>query len=226
MSSVLVLKAMGHKKKTLLEERRFECQKCGYCCSQRVLIYPSLEEIQSLSKHFDLSECSFALRYLQEVYDPQMETYGIAFKTNHPDDTLTGCIFCQDNLCVIHNSFRTDLCNVFPWNHFDLERQEWEENFASQDGAFWCTGIGKGRVWSLEEIQRVKENYSSVGIKSKRHHNPPPPSDPQGKDVPHPSGYILTMSEERLIYKLRSLSIDKILEVERMVDHFYHGGHP
>ena len=212
-------------KKNGLKERRFDCQRCGYCCSQKTLIYPSLEEIRNLSGYLSISECSFALRYLQEVYDPQINTYAVAFKTNHPDDPMTGCIFCHDNLFVIHNSPRTDLCNVFPWNHFDLEREEWEENFVSYDGTFWCPGIGRGRLWTLEEIRRVKELYPKVGEKIKRLYNPPPPSGPQGTDRVRPSGFNLTMSEERLIHKLRFLSIDKIREVENMVDCTYHGGH-
>ena len=110
---------MNKSKGRVLKERHFECRMCGHCCSQRVLIYPSLEEIQNLSRYFNISEGSFALRYLEEVYDPQKNAYAIAFKTNHPDDTLTGCIYCQDNLSAIHSSPWTNLCNLFPWNHFD-----------------------------------------------------------------------------------------------------------
>jgi len=217
---------MNEAKKKTLNERRFECQGCGYCCSQKVLLYPSLEEIRELAQYLSLTECSFAFRYLQEIYDPQKDAYAIAFKTNQPKDPLTGCIFCQDRICVIHESPRTGLCHVFPWNHFDLEKEEWEENFISEDGTFWCPGIGKGHLWTLKEIRTIKETYPDVGIKTKRLYNPPPPSDPQGVDVCRPTNIMLTMSEERFIHKLRSVTINRKREIETLVDFFYHGGHP
>jgi Fe-S-cluster containining protein len=216
---------MNENKKKLLKERRFECQQCGYCCSQKVLIYPSLEEIQNLAQYLNLSEYSFALRYLQEIYDPQKDSYAIAFRTNQPNDPFTGCIFCQDKICMIHDSPRTNLCHVFPWNHFDLEKEEWEENFISEDGTFWCSGIGKGRLWTLEEIKTIKETYPNIGVKTKRLYNPSPPSGPQNIDMCRPSNIMMTMSEERFIHKLRSLPITRKIEVEKLLDFFYHGGH-
>ena len=217
---------MNELRKKNLKELRFECQKCGYCCSQKVLLYPSLEEIRKLARTLNLSECSFALRYLQEIYDPPRDAYVIAFRTNQANDPLTGCIFCQDKMCVIHDSRRTDLCHVFPWNHFDLKQEEWEENFISEDGTFWCPGIGRGHSWTQKEIQKIKEDYPNVGLNTKRHYNPPPLSGPQVVDVPRPSNIMLTMSEERLIHKLRSLSINRKREIENLVDILYHGGHP
>lgn len=212
-------------KKKALKDCRFECQQCGYCCSQKVLLYPSPEEIRKIAEYLNLSECSFALRYLQEIYDPQKNAYAIAFRTNQPNNPLTGCIFCQGNICVIHDSPRTDLCHVFPWNHFDPEKEEWEGNFISEDGTFWCSGIGKGHSWTLKEIQSIKESYPNVGSNSKRLYDPSPPSGPQGVDLCHPSNIMLTMSEERFIHKLRSLPISRKREVEKLLDFFYHGGH-
>ncbi len=217
---------MGESGKSILKERRFECQKCGYCCSQRVVIYPNLENIQRLSKYLNISECSFALRYLREIYDPKRNTYLIAFKTNYPGDPTTGCIFCQEALCSIYDSPRTDLCHLFPWNHFNLEKEGWDENFISHDGAFWCPGIGKGRLWSLEEIRKMKKAYPNVGIHLKLIYNPVPASGPKTLDVCRPSSFNLTMSEEQLIHKWRSLSMEKQRDVESFVDSLYHGGHP
>ena len=113
---------MNEAKEKALKERRFECQRCGYCCSQKVLIYPSLKVIQQLAQYLHLSESAFALRYLQEVYDPERDTYAVAFKTHQANDPLTGCVFYKDRICIIYDSPRTDLCHVFPWNHFDLRK--------------------------------------------------------------------------------------------------------
>lgn len=216
---------MNEIKKKALKERRFECQKCGYCCNQKVLIYPTHEEIQQLARYFNLSESAFALRYLQEIYDPDKEVYLIAFKTNQPDNPLKGCIFCQDRVCVIYDSPRTDLCHVFPWNHFDLEKGEWEESFVSENGTFWCEGIGKGPLWSLEEIKRLKEEHPNVGKNAKPHLHRAPSSLSKGIDAFRPSSLILTLSEERILHKLRSIPISRKRKVEDLLDFFYHGGH-
>ncbi len=216
---------MNEAKKKALQERRFECQRCGYCCNQKVLIYPSLEEIQKLAQYLHLSECAFALRYLQEIYDPEKDLYAIAFKTNRANDPLTGCIFCKDRICVIYDSPRTDICHVFPWNHFDLENGQWQENFVSEEGTFWCPGIGKGHLWTLEEIKRLKEDHPNVWTQLKPHYHLNPPSFLNGIDVHRPSPLILTLSEEKFLHKLRTLPIGRKREVENLLDFFYHGGH-
>lgn len=212
--------------KKISRDRRFECQKCGYCCSERAVIYPSLKEIQALSRYLSLSESSFAIRYLREVYDPRADAYAIAFKTNHGDNRSTGCIFFHEGLCRIYNSPRTDLCNLFPWNHFDHEREEWEENFVSSDKTFWCPGIGKGRLWPLEEIRKMKQIYPNVGARLQPLYHPPPPHGLNSPGVRHPSGWMLPRSEEQLLHKWRSLSLEGKKEVENFIDHLYHGGNP
>lgn len=152
---------MKNKRKEVINERRFECQKCGFCCSEMTLIFPTMEEIRNIAEYLNISEIAFALRYLQEVYDPYTDTYTTAFKTNSLNAT-SGCIFCQDKLCIIYGSQRTALCNVFPWNHFNVEKGEWDENFISINGTFWCPGIGKGHLWSLEEIDNIKQKYKDL----------------------------------------------------------------
>jgi len=198
-----------------IKDRRFECQKCVLCCSEMTLIYPGRDDINKLADYFGISELSFAIRYLQEVYDPYTDTYAAAFKTNHPGINEYGCIFCQDGLCAIYDSSRMDLCNVFPWNHFDLELGEWEQGFISSEGGFWCPGIGKGRVWSLQEIEQIKRDYPNSGKNTKYIISEKSKYD---IDLLRPSGFNLTMSEENLIIRLRSLSIEKKQKIESFID--------
>ncbi len=156
-------------KKTALKERRFECQNCGICCSHKGLIQPSEENIKELAKFLQMSEWSFAIRYLQEIYDPNLDAYLLVFKTNNPLDPRNGCIFHFGNFCAIYKSCRTDLCQIFPWNHFDIDKEEWKPEFVYDDGTFWCRGIGKGREWGLEEIREMKTKYTKLGFGFKRH---------------------------------------------------------
>lgn len=152
---------MKNKRENVIKERRFECQRCGFCCSEMTLIYPSLEDIRNIAKYLNISEAIFAINYLQEIHDPYTNTYAIVFKTKY-SDMSNGCIFCQDKLCIIYNSQRTALCKMFPWNHFNIEKGGWEENFVSNNGTFWCPGIGKGRMWSLEKISNIKKKCKDL----------------------------------------------------------------
>ena len=162
---------MTEAQKKVLQERRFECQNCGLCCSHKGLILPSEANIRDLAKFLRMSEWSFAIRYLYEVYDTKLDAYIMAFKTNNSQDPKNGCIFHFGSFCAIYDSCRTDLCKVFPWNHFSMKDGQWEPGFANDDGKFWCRGIGKGREWSTEEIRELKEKYTNLGVGFRRHLN-------------------------------------------------------
>jgi Fe-S-cluster containining protein len=151
------------------QERRFECQNCGVCCSHRGRIQASEENIRELAKYLKMSDLSFAIRYLQEFYAPNLDAYIFAFKTNNPADPANGCVFHFESFCAIYSSCRTDLCQVFPWNHFDVDKGEWKGDFVGADGTFWCRGIGKGREWPIEEIRALKQKYSRLGFGFRRH---------------------------------------------------------
>ncbi len=159
---------MTEAKKNALKERGFECQNCGICCSHKGRILPSEENLRELAKFLRISEWSFAIRYLQETYDPELDAYMISFKTNNPHDPSNGCVFHFGSFCAIYASCRTDLCKVFPWNHFNVETEEWNPGFVHDDGTFWCRGIGKGREWGIQEIRELKEKYTNLGVGFRR----------------------------------------------------------
>jgi Fe-S-cluster containining protein len=144
--------------------RRFECQRCGICCSHKGLIQPSEQNLRELARFLRISEWSLAIRYLQEVYNPDLDAYILAFRTNNPHDSRNGCIFHFGRFCAIYESCRTDLCYVFPWNHFSLEKGEWAAGFVTDEGTSWCKGIGKGRSWPLEEIAALVARYKGFGF--------------------------------------------------------------
>lgn len=162
---------VSEAKQKALFERRFECQNCGICCSHKGRIQPSEKNLRSLATHLQVSEWSFAIRYLQEIYDPKMDAYILAFRTNNPHDSSNGCIFHFSRFCAVYESCRTDLCQVFPWNHFDTEAGHWMPDFVNNEGKFWCRGVGHGREWPPEEIAAQKVLYSNLGLGLPRHAN-------------------------------------------------------
>lgn len=202
-------------KNIIIYDRRFECQRCGFCCSELALIYPSVNEIHNIAKYLGISEIAFAIRYLREIYDPQADMLKIAFKSNSLDGDGFGCIFYQNNSCTIYDSGRTDICKVFPWNHFDLETAQWEKKFLRPDGKLLCVGVGFGKEWSLDEIRNIKNAYPNVGNKTKAQLNQF--SKSMNNKFSH-----LSVSEQNLIQKFRSLSIAERQEIERLIDSLYH----
>jgi Fe-S-cluster containining protein len=160
---------MTEAKQRALKERRFECVHCGICCSHKGLIQPSESNMRELAKYLRLSEWSFAIRYLQEVYDARLDAYIIAFKTNNPADHRNGCVFHFSRFCAIYGSCRTDLCNVFPWNHYDAEQETWNVDFIDDEGKSWCRGVGQGPRWALEEIRQIKKTFTNLGFGFRRH---------------------------------------------------------
>jgi hypothetical protein len=131
----------------------------------------SEQNVHELAQYLKVSEISFAIRYLQEFYDSNLDAYVFAFKTNNPNDPTNGCIFHLGINCSIYGSCRTDLCQVFPWNYFDIEQGAWKPEFVATDGTCWCRGIGKGKEWSLEEIGQLKEKFTGIGFGFKRQLN-------------------------------------------------------
>lgn len=160
---------MTEAQKRVLEECRFECQNCGLCCSYKRLILPSEANIRELAKHLRMPEWSFAIRCLHEVYDTKVDAYMMAFKTGNFQDPKNGCILHFGSFCAIFSSCRTDLCKVFPWDHFSAQDGQWEPGFADDAGKFWCRGIGKGREWTIEEIRELKEKYTNLGVGFRRY---------------------------------------------------------
>ncbi len=201
-------------KDSAIYDRRFKCQRCGFCCSELALIYPNVEEVRSIAKYLGVSEISFAIRYLREIYDPQTDMLKIAFKSNFPDGNGIGCVFYQNNSCVIYNSVRTDVCKVFPWNHFNLETKQWEREFIRSDGKLLCPGIGFGKEWSIDEIKNIKNLYSNVGTKIQLNRS--------SKTIANKNDNYLSFSEANLVRKFRSLSIDERQKIEDLIESLYH----
>lgn len=159
-------------KQRALTDRRFECQNCGICCSHKGRIQPSEDNMRELAIFLRISEWSFAIRYLQELYDPKLDAYVMAFCTNNPHDSSNGCIFHFGSFCAIYQSCRADLCNVFPFNHFELQTEQWNPRFIDDQGRSWCRGVGQGEPWSLERIRELKQRYTELGVGFKRHLEP------------------------------------------------------
>ena len=126
----------------------FECMQCGECCSgpSEGYIWVSRPEIQIIANFLKISVGQLRQEHLRRV---GLRTT-IIEKPNTKD-----CIFLQEvngrKRCMIY-PVRPSQCRAWPF---------WPSNLASPNAwnkaAQKCTGINRGRLYSFEEIERIRK---------------------------------------------------------------------
>jgi len=127
----------------------FECKKCGNCCSGPAegYIWVSGAEIERIADYLQMAVGELHSRYLRRV------RLRISIIEH---ESTKDCIFLQGDparrMCAIY-PVRPAQCRSWPF---------WPENLTSLDAwnrtACKCAGVNKGRVYSLGEIEHVKES--------------------------------------------------------------------
>jgi Fe-S-cluster containining protein len=120
---------------------RFECQGTGKCCTSRDsygYVYLTLEDRRRLSKHLGISTSAFTRRYCNK-------TNGY-FHLKYPQEP---CQFLQDKSCTIYEA-RPVQCRTWPFWPENMNARTWNREVKA-----FCPGIGKGRLFSKEEIQEL-----------------------------------------------------------------------
>jgi Fe-S-cluster containining protein len=128
------------EQKWYAEGLKFECQRCGACCSgEPGYVWVTPREAARIAKFLGLSPEEFASQYLRKAgsYESLAEM---------PDGR---CIFYAEKTCAIY-AVRPVQCRTFPfWRSVVASPEAWircrEE----------CPGIGKGRLFSAEEIEEI-----------------------------------------------------------------------
>ncbi|MHC4750170.1 MAG: YkgJ family cysteine cluster protein [Planctomycetota bacterium] len=127
----------------------FECVQCGGCCSGpgEGYIWVTRPEIEIIAEFLKLTVGRLRQRYLKRV--------GLR-TTIIEDRTTKDCIFLQNKegqrKCLIY-SVRPSQCRSWPF---------WSSNLTSPNtwnkAAQRCPGINRGRLYSFEEIEKIKRN--------------------------------------------------------------------
>ncbi|MGQ0586999.1 MAG: YkgJ family cysteine cluster protein [Gammaproteobacteria bacterium] len=126
---------------------RFECTGCGECCRARhgkpSWVYVTLAERRRLAAHLKLRTSAFTRRYCSK-------TNGF-WHLRHPTQD---CLFLDGARCSVYAA-RPGQCRTFPFWRENMTRREWDRT------ARECEGIGRGRLWTREEIEaRLKDEES------------------------------------------------------------------
>jgi len=129
---------------------RFECQGSGKCCTSHGefgFVFLTLEDRQRMAKHLKISTSVFTRKYCDKL--------GPAFHLKE-DGKNPDCLFLREKRCSIYEA-RPVQCRTWPFWPEVMPAKAWKKEVVS-----FCPGVGKGRVWTREEIEtRLKDQSKS-----------------------------------------------------------------
>jgi Fe-S-cluster containining protein len=130
------------------EGLRFDCQRCGACCTgEPGYVWVADAEAIRIAKFLGLSPEEFSGKYLRRAgtYDSLIEL---------PDGR---CIFYAGVGCAIY-PVRPGQCRTFPfWQSVIVSPEAWRR--CQQK----CPGMGKGKLYSVEEISEMARSCPTDG---------------------------------------------------------------
>jgi Fe-S-cluster containining protein len=127
---------------------RFSCLGCGKCCLSRDgygYVHLSLEDRRRLAAHLGISTAAFTRKYAEN-------TDGW-FHLCQPGRE---CPFFSEARCGVYEA-RPRQCRTWPFWRENMKLRVWKRDIAS-----YCPGIGRGRLYSAEEIESIIEKGTPV----------------------------------------------------------------
>ncbi|WP_460056201.1 YkgJ family cysteine cluster protein [Spirochaeta dissipatitropha] len=126
----------------------FGCTQCHICCrGEPGYVMLSMKDIHKMADFLSMSVRSFAEKYCRPVRR-QAETYVSLIEKSNYD-----CVF-WDQGCTIYDS-RPLQCSSYPFWKSILDQDDGWENEKS-----YCPGIGKGKLFSVKEIDEILDKRS------------------------------------------------------------------
>jgi Fe-S-cluster containining protein len=120
---------------------RFECQGSGHCCTSRGeygYVYLTRDDRKRMAEHLEMPLADFYDKHC-EVTDGHMHLKG-------PDKD---CAFLEGKRCTVYEA-RPTQCRTWPFWGENMNAKAWTSDVAKN-----CAGVGKGRVWSADEINEL-----------------------------------------------------------------------
>ncbi len=127
---------------------RFQCQGEGNCCVSRGkygYVYLSFGDRKRLAARFKLTTSEFTARYTEK------EDGRIQLKYKDKD-----CPFLQKDRCEVYDA-RPWQCRTWPFWPENMNTETWEREVAGD-----CPGIGKGKLYTAEEIEAILTKKKDV----------------------------------------------------------------
>ena len=125
---------------------QFTCTGCGDCCTGAPgYVWVSREEIEALAGFLGLALDDFGKRYLRKVGS----RHSLIERPNGD------CVFYERG-CTVYPA-RPSQCREFPfWSENLKSRRAWQETAAG------CPGMGKGKLYRIEDIQAIRRGEADA----------------------------------------------------------------
>lgn len=131
------------EKKFYEEGLRFECQGSGKCCTSHGEfghVFLTLEDRKRFAKVLNMRAGEFTKKYCDQLGP----VWKLREEAGNPD-----CIFLKDKRCSVYEG-RPTQCRTWPFWPDVMNAKSWKTEVAS-----FCPGVGKGKLWSKEEIEKT-----------------------------------------------------------------------
>ncbi len=130
-------------KKALFYEQglRFECQGSGKCCTSHGefgFVFLTQADRDRFAKHLNLTTSAFEKKYCDQTNG----IWHLKEKSTQPD-----CLFLKNKSCSVYEA-RPTQCRTWPFWPDVMNPKAWKSEVES-----FCPGVGKGKLWSKEEIE-------------------------------------------------------------------------
>lgn len=119
---------------------QFQCQGSGKCCTSHGefgFVYLTMADRKRFAKHLKITTSEFTKNYCEKSGG----IWHLKEDRKNPD-----CMFLKNKGCSVYEA-RPTQCRTWPFWPEVMGAKAW----AKEVKAF-CPGVGKGRIWSEEEI--------------------------------------------------------------------------
>ncbi len=112
-------------------------------------MFLSPKDLKRLSSHLGITEETCLTTYCRNVPMGNFNMISLEEKKNYD------CIFLTEKGCSVYKG-RPEQCRTYPfWSSIVEDKAAWEAEMAS------CPGMGRGRLYTKEEIEKLLENRTS-----------------------------------------------------------------
>lgn len=122
---------------------RFECQGSGKCCTSHGeygYVFLTLEDRKRFAKHLNMRVGEFTKKYCAQTGT----VWHLKEDPKRPD-----CMFLENKRCSVYEG-RPSQCRTWPFWPDVMNAKSWKTDVAS-----FCPGVGKGKLWSADEIEKI-----------------------------------------------------------------------
>lgn len=128
---------------------QFQCQGSGKCCTSHGeygFVFLTLEDRQRFAKHLKIPTQVFTKNYCEK----KGGVWHLREEKGKPD-----CMFLKQKQCTVYHA-RPTQCRTWPFWPEVLNPKSWKKDVVS-----FCPGIGKGKVYSADEIKTIAQEQKT-----------------------------------------------------------------